>query len=60
MSELRPVVEIDEAAFRELVAGRVARLQIANDGEIGVMLTVAWDRVLAAVVQAIEARARRV
>ena len=59
-SEARPVVRINEAAFGELVAGRVARLRKPDGGKIEVTLTVSWDRVLETIVRAIEARARRV
>ena len=59
-SEARPVVQIHEAAFGELVAGRVARLGKPDGGEIEVTLAVSWDRVLETIVRAIEARARRV
>lgn len=43
---------IDEAAFRELVAGRVAKLQTRHGAELAVetvLEDIGWDRMLAAI-----------
>lgn len=48
----RPVIRavIDEAAFRDLVAGRVATLRTADGGRVEIILSdIGWSRMLLAI-----------